>query len=319
MRAAAARRSGHNGALPAKDVKLLIEKQLAHGTKFKRFTITGQSSDGSSVQGYFTGEGPNPNGGDYRILQAFTTTTLGVGGGPLAGLDCLAAETTEGNMVILGSVFGQGSITGGTPVGFLLVTSNPAAGDIHGSFEGGLLLNYPLTNRVSVATAGTAIPLTAQSADNTAQLKLVPSGIVGAPASGAHGLGEFSIDSAGSFWQCIVPGTPGTWKQVGATYNDVVTAETSGALSTAITAAAGAQTTIVLDAAYTLSAGESALTVPANITLQFVGNGSIVLPVGYVLTINGPIDALSQAIFSGSGLVVIGGLVPQVLVSWWAA
>lgn len=44
-----------------------------------------------------------------------------------------------------------------------------------------------------------------------APLLLIPSSTAGAPTSGFHQLGEVYVDSAGTFYRCVVAGTPGTW------------------------------------------------------------------------------------------------------------
>jgi hypothetical protein len=44
-----------------------------------------------------------------------------------------------------------------------------------------------------------------------APLWLFPAGSVGAPTTGTHNRGEFVVDSNGTLFTCVVPGTPGTW------------------------------------------------------------------------------------------------------------
>ncbi len=47
-----------------------------------------------------------------------------------------------------------------------------------------------------------------------AHIRLEPGSAAGAPAAGAHVLGEIYADSAGVLWVCTVAGTPGTWAAV---------------------------------------------------------------------------------------------------------
>lgn len=61
------------------------------------------------------------------------------------------------------------------------------------------------------------------------------------------------------------------------------------------------------------------LTVPANVTLRFVG-GKLEVASGVTLTINGPLDAPLAQIFSGAGSVSFGaGAVKVVYPEWWGA
>lgn len=46
-------------------------------------------------------------------------------------------------------------------------------------------------------------------------LQFVPTGTVGAPASGTWALGTVICDSTGQLFRCIVAGTPGTWLAIG--------------------------------------------------------------------------------------------------------
>ncbi|MBW7907204.1 MAG: hypothetical protein LC135_01805 [Phycisphaerae bacterium] len=52
-------------------------------------------------------------------------------------------------------------------------------------------------------------------------LRLMPAGSPGAPADGAHAVGELHVDSAGVLHVCVSAGTPGTWRRV-AKQDDVV-------------------------------------------------------------------------------------------------
>jgi hypothetical protein len=47
-----------------------------------------------------------------------------------------------------------------------------------------------------------------------AQLRLVPASTAGAPTGGAHDRGEVFVDSAGTFYQCVAAGRPGTWRKL---------------------------------------------------------------------------------------------------------
>ena len=47
-----------------------------------------------------------------------------------------------------------------------------------------------------------------------APLRLAPSSIPNAPASGSHQIGELFVDSQGSLFFCKISGTPGTWVKV---------------------------------------------------------------------------------------------------------
>jgi hypothetical protein len=49
---------------------------------------------------------------------------------------------------------------------------------------------------------------------STATSRYVGATVSGAPASGAHLLGDFVIDQAGKIWICTTAGTPGTWTDI---------------------------------------------------------------------------------------------------------
>lgn len=61
------------------------------------------------------------------------------------------------------------------------------------------------------------------------------------------------------------------------------------------------------------------LTVPANVTLHFLQGGILNVASGVTLTLNGPVIAGPYQIFSGPGLVVLGGPVAEIYPQWWGA
>ena len=63
-----------------------------------------------------------------------------------------------------------------------------------------------------LSSTGNSIWAGAPVANTTgAHLKLDPGATAGAPTNGAHTLGQLWMDNAGVLWQCVAPGTPGTW------------------------------------------------------------------------------------------------------------
>lgn len=89
-----------------------------------------------------------------------------------------------------------------------------------------------------------------------------------------------------------------------------------GELADKIKAAAAAGGRIVIDAPEKVS-GE--LTVPANVTLEFHGNGRIELAKNAVLTVDGPVAAGAQTIFAGPGKVTGRVQALQIPVQWFGA
>jgi hypothetical protein len=73
---------------------------------------------------------------------------------------------------------------------------------------------------IGVAASGHAVVGTSTSgyggvfAGGLSPLQLTPGGSAGAPASGAHLLGEIYVDIGGILWSCTGSGTPGTWVQL---------------------------------------------------------------------------------------------------------
>jgi hypothetical protein len=64
-----------------------------------------------------------------------------------------------------------------------------------------------------VGTAASGIGL--QGSGSLAPLLLVPRTVAGAPTTGTHSVGEIVVDSKGALFQCVAPGTPGTWMRIG--------------------------------------------------------------------------------------------------------
>jgi hypothetical protein len=47
------------------------------------------------------------------------------------------------------------------------------------------------------------------------QFRIRPAGVIGAPTTGYHRLGEVHMDAAGVPWVCVLTGTPGEWDKLG--------------------------------------------------------------------------------------------------------
>ena len=67
---------------------------------------------------------------------------------------------------------------------------------------------------IGVAPSGSAV-LDVNGGD-TRGLRLRPRSTPGAPTAGAWSKGTIILDSAADLFICTAPGTPGTWKKVGA-------------------------------------------------------------------------------------------------------
>lgn len=87
-------------------------------------------------------------------------------------------------------------------------------------------------------------------------------------------------------------------------------------LSAAITAIGATQSTIEIPATTTVSAS---LTIPANVTLLFLGAGMISVSSGQTLTVNGPIQAPLRQVFTGTGSVKFGSHVGIAYPQWFGA
>jgi hypothetical protein len=106
--------------------------------------------------------------------------------------------------------------------------NNTAAGGSVGAANGGLGVHGTSIGNWGVLGESTNIAGVAGSSTNwtggwfagpTAQIELVPNGVLGAPTSGQHYHGMIFVDSAATMWLCTGTGNPGTWVRMAAVPN----------------------------------------------------------------------------------------------------
>lgn len=140
-------------------------------------------------------------------VEAVTTPPPpGSGSGINAGVagDGIAYNSSAARLDLDLLASGGLQLTGGDGARVLSVKLDPS---------GGLDENSGAGLRVDPAL----VPLGGTDSDNItgrkafSQFGLVPAGIPGPPAGGAHNAGEFHMDSLLDIYQCISTGTPGTW------------------------------------------------------------------------------------------------------------
>ena len=86
-------------------------------------------------------------------------------------------------------------------------------------------------------------------------------------------------------------------------------------LATVINALGARESTLTIFKQYAVT---DDLTIPANITLEFLQGGSVTITAGKTLTINGHIEAGLYQIFEGDGSVIFGsGAIKEVYPQWW--
>lgn len=83
----------------------------------------------------------------------------------------------------------------------------------------------------------------------------------GAPASGTFAVGDFCIDQSGAVFVCTAAGTPGTWKQVGASAGMVELAYAQVTADTTITATTEATANVVVTAGAVVLGGSTVVLV----------------------------------------------------------
>jgi hypothetical protein len=99
--------------------------------------------------------------------------------------------------------------------------------------------------------------------------------------------------------------------------NNMVNVAKYASFAAAVTAIGSTVTTLLISTSQTVSGN---VTVPATLTLMFVGQGGLSVSTGVTVTINGAVQASSRAIFSGLGSVVFGdGTMPTLNPDWWSA
>lgn len=88
-------------------------------------------------------------------------------------------------------------------------------------------------------------------------------------------------------------------------------------LNAAVSALGSTETTLTVVNAFPVTGG---VTVPRTLTLEFTGSGSLAVPTGAIVAINGPIHAPLKKIFvlTGSGSVTLA-VATEVYPEWWGA
>jgi hypothetical protein len=125
-----------------------------------------------------------------------------------------ASGVGAGN-ALAGVVGGSGAgVFGSTATGFGVAGSSSSSGTgVKAQSDSGTGLDGSSGSGTGVhGSSGSGISLRASNPTTPgAHLLLDPAGASGPPATGAHALGQFWMDSLGVLWQCMVAGTPGTW------------------------------------------------------------------------------------------------------------
>jgi hypothetical protein len=140
--------------------------------------LVGETSDGSmaGVLGHDT------SGGGYGVRGESDAGT-GVYGTSTTGTGVQGATSSDGQSAVNGTD-----------------TSTAGGSGVFGESANG-------AGVIGLSTAGYGLI----GAGALAPLALLPAGSAGAPASGAHNLGEVYVDSAGVLYKCVTAGTPGLW------------------------------------------------------------------------------------------------------------
>jgi hypothetical protein len=200
--------------------------------------VDASSDSGPAVQAYSTGDnavsattyasggygvsGANPHG--TAILGDATNAGLGAGTGVVGQSDTgagVSGSSISGNGVSGTSTSGYGVYASSVGTGVY------ANGDSYGVFAtsgGGTGVYANGTGYGVDATSGGGTGVRAISgtglgglfAGGLAPIRLAPAGSPGAPAAGAHGVGEIYVDSTVALWVCVTAGTPGHWVKLAA-------------------------------------------------------------------------------------------------------
>jgi hypothetical protein len=146
-----------------------------------------------------------------------------------AGLAVATASPASATPVTTGAANGDAVQLGGFNV--CTAQTTVQANDVIALFTNGTAVDscavYGQSNSGSGAigvsgSASSGIGLV--GAGGRASLRLVPRQTgTGAPASGSHSLGEFSVDSTGALFYCVGAGAPGTWVSLSSASGHLIT------------------------------------------------------------------------------------------------
>jgi hypothetical protein len=126
-----------------------------------------------------------------------------------SGLSADPAGAADGDPVVIGSTTNSGTgstqLTSSTTTAAFKATSSGAGG------AGLVGVSNNGANAWGVEGFSSSGYGLVSTGNGLAQLLLIPATGTGAPTTGAHLRGEFFVDSAGTLFQCVTAGTPGTW------------------------------------------------------------------------------------------------------------
>jgi hypothetical protein len=172
--------------------------QSTSGTGVSGISTTGTAMRGSSTSGYGVHATSNSAAGVY----ANSVNSTGVVGTSTSGVGVSGSSSTNAgvyaqtNSTTTAAVYAYGTAANGKAVwGYA-----PTGTAIEGQTDSG-------TGVWGYGGSG----LGGQFSGGRAPLSLVPGGAPGAPASGAHVIGDIYLDSLATVWVCIGSGTPGIW------------------------------------------------------------------------------------------------------------
>lgn len=158
----------------------------------------------------------NAGGGSVTSVDLTVPSEFSVSGSPV---------TTSGTLAITKAAQAANTVFAGPTTGGSATSAFRAlvAADIPAIAESGVTnLSTDLAAKAPVAspsfTGSASAPTFAASGltGSAAASRYVGATSSGAPASGPHLVGDWSVDQTGAIWICTVAGTPGTFAQVGA-------------------------------------------------------------------------------------------------------
>ena len=129
----------------------------------------------------------------------------------------------------------------------------------------------------------------------------------GGTMTGALNMGAYGITNTGDLTGVTDIVTKGPWVDVRA----------YASFAAAISAIGSTETTLMIPNGQSVAAS---ITIPANVELMFLQNGSLAMDTGVAVDFSGPINAGYHQIFSGSGTVTFNdGNIGYVYPQWWGA